>query len=298
VRPWTLAAWVFLTAGISMGSYWAYYELGWGGWWFWDPVENASFMPWLAGTALLHSALVMEKRDALKIWTVLLAIIAFSLSLLGTFLVRSGVLTSVHAFATDPTRGVFILGILVIFIGGAFTLFALRAPMLKAGGLFQPISREGALVLNNLILTVSTASVLIGTLYPLLLETLTGEKISVGPPFFNITFGLLMIPLLLAVPFGPFSPGSAGMCSALSSGFMWRRHSRSFSASVSGTCRTADPLWRSPGWRSPSSSWAGRWPISGIEPVSASIRCRPPGAASRVCRVQPSARRLRISAWV
>jgi cytochrome c-type biogenesis protein CcmF len=136
VRPWTLAAWVFLTAGISMGSYWAYYELGWGGWWFWDPVENASFMPWLAGTALLHSALVMEKRDALKIWTVLLAIIAFSLSLLGTFLVRSGVLTSVHAFATDPTRGVFILGILVIFIGGAFTLFALRAPMLKAGGLF------------------------------------------------------------------------------------------------------------------------------------------------------------------
>lgn len=204
VRPWTLAAWVFLTAGISMGSYWAYYELGWGGWWFWDPVENASFMPWLAGTALLHSALVMEKRDALKIWTVLLAIIAFSLSLLGTFLVRSGVLTSVHAFATDPTRGVFILGILVIFIGGAFALFALRAPMLKAGGLFQPISREGALVLNNLILTVSTASVLIGTLYPLLLETLTGEKISVGPPFFNITFGLLMIPLLVAVPFGPF----------------------------------------------------------------------------------------------
>jgi len=204
VRPWTLAAWVFLTAGISMGSYWAYYELGWGGWWFWDPVENASFMPWLAGTALLHSALVMEKRDALKIWTVLLAIIAFSLSLLGTFLVRSGVLTSVHAFATDPSRGVFILGILVVFIGGAFTLFALRAPMLKAGGLFQPISREGALVLNNLILTVSTASVLIGTLYPLLLETITGEKISVGPPFFNITFGLLMIPLLLAVPFGPF----------------------------------------------------------------------------------------------
>ncbi|MFY8100635.1 MAG: heme lyase CcmF/NrfE family subunit, partial [Allorhizobium sp.] len=204
VRPWTLAAWVFLTAGISMGSYWAYYELGWGGWWFWDPVENASFMPWLAGTALLHSALVMEKRDALKIWTVLLAIIAFSLSLLGTFLVRSGVLTSVHAFATDPSRGVFILGILVVFIGGALTLFALRAPMLKAGGLFQPISREGALVLNNLILTVSTASVLIGTLYPLLLETITGEKISVGPPFFNITFGLLMIPLLLAVPFGPF----------------------------------------------------------------------------------------------
>ncbi len=203
VRPWTLAAWTFLTAGIAMGSYWAYYELGWGGWWFWDPVENASFMPWLAGTALLHSALVMEKREALKIWTVLLAIMTFSLSLLGTFLVRSGVLTSVHAFATDPSRGIFILGILTLFIGGAFMLFAWRAPRLKSGGLFQPISREGALVLNNLILTVCCATVLTGTLYPLVLETMTGEKISVGAPFFNLTFGLLMVPLLLAVPFGP-----------------------------------------------------------------------------------------------
>ncbi|UIK06612.1 heme lyase CcmF/NrfE family subunit [Neorhizobium galegae] len=203
VRPWTLAAWTFLTAGIAMGSYWAYYELGWGGWWFWDPVENASFMPWLAGTALLHSALVMEKREALKIWTVLLAIMTFSLSLLGTFLVRSGVLTSVHSFATDPTRGIFILCILGIFIGGAFALFAWRAPMLKAGGIFAPISREGALVLNNLILTVATATVLTGTLYPLVLETLTGEKISVGAPFFNMTFGLLMLPLLVAAPFGP-----------------------------------------------------------------------------------------------
>jgi cytochrome c-type biogenesis protein CcmF len=203
VRPWTLAAWTFLTAGIAMGSYWAYYELGWGGWWFWDPVENASFMPWLAGTALLHSALVMEKREALKIWTVLLGIMTFSLSLLGTFLVRSGVLTSVHSFASDPTRGIFILCILAIFIGGAFALFAWRAPMLKAGGLFAPISREGALVLNNLILAVATATVLTGTLYPLVLETLTGEKISVGAPFFNMTFGLLMLPLLIAVPFGP-----------------------------------------------------------------------------------------------
>ncbi len=203
VRPWALGAWTFLTAGIAMGSYWAYYELGWGGWWFWDPVENASFMPWLAGTALLHSALVMEKRDALKIWTVLLAILTFSLSLLGTFLVRSGVLTSVHAFATDPSRGVFILGILVLFIGGSLTLFGLRAHLLKSGGLFAPISREGALVLNNLILTVSTATVLTGTLYPLLLEALTGSKISVGAPFFNLTFGILMLPLLLAVPFGP-----------------------------------------------------------------------------------------------
>jgi cytochrome c-type biogenesis protein CcmF len=203
VRPWALAAWSFLTLGIAMGSYWAYYELGWGGWWFWDPVENASFMPWLAGTALLHSALVMEKRDALKIWTVLLAILTFSLSLLGTFLVRSGVLTSVHSFASDPTRGIFILCILLVFIGGALSLFALRAPKLAAGGLFAPISREGALVLNNLILTVACGTVLTGTLYPLALETLTGDKISVGPPFFNMTFGLLMTPILIAVPFGP-----------------------------------------------------------------------------------------------
>jgi len=203
VRPWTLTAWVFLTAGISMGSYWAYYELGWGGWWFWDPVENASFMPWLVGTALLHSALVMEKREALKIWTVLLAILTFSFSLLGTFLVRSGVLTSVHAFATDPERGVFILGILVVFIGGALALFGLRAGTLKAGGMFAPISREGSLVLNNLFLTTAAATVLIGTLYPLLLEAVTGTKISVGAPFFNLTFGPLMVPLLMAVPFGP-----------------------------------------------------------------------------------------------
>ena len=203
VRPWTLLAWTFLTAGIAMGSYWAYYELGWGGWWFWDPVENASFMPWLAGTALLHSALVMEKRDALKIWTVLLAILAFSLSLLGTFLVRSGVLTSVHSFASDPSRGLFILCILALFIGGAFFLFALRAGSLTAGGLFQPVSREGALVFNNLILVVATGAVLTGTLYPMLLEALTGDKISVGAPFFNIAFGWLMVPLIVVLPLGP-----------------------------------------------------------------------------------------------
>jgi cytochrome c-type biogenesis protein CcmF len=203
VRPWTLLAWSFLTAGIAMGSYWAYYELGWGGWWFWDPVENASFMPWLAGTALLHSALVMEKREALKIWTVLLAILTFSLSLLGTFLVRSGVLTSVHSFASDPSRGLFILCILAVFIGGGFFLFALRAGSLAAGGLFQPVSREGALVLNNLILVVATGAVLTGTLYPMLLEALTGEKISVGAPFFNIAFGWLMVPLILVLPLGP-----------------------------------------------------------------------------------------------
>jgi cytochrome c-type biogenesis protein CcmF len=203
VRPWTLAAWMFLTAGIAMGSYWAYYELGWGGWWFWDPVENASFMPWLAGTALLHSAVVMEKRGALKVWTVLLAILTFSLSLLGTFLVRSGVLTSVHAFATDPTRGVFILAILTLFIGGALALFAIRAPEMKQGGLFAPISREGALVFNNLFLVAAVSTVFVGTLYPLALEALSGDKISVGAPFFRLTFVPLMIPLLIALPFGP-----------------------------------------------------------------------------------------------
>jgi cytochrome c-type biogenesis protein CcmF len=203
VRPWVLGAWMCLTLGIAGGSYWAYYELGWGGFWFWDPVENASLMPWLAGTALLHSAVVMEKRGALKVWTILLAILAFSLSLIGTFLVRSGVLTSVHAFAVDPRRGIFILAILVLFIGGALLLYAVRAPLLKQGGLFAPISREGALVFNNLFLTSGCATVFVGTLYPLALEALTNEKISVGPPFFNATFGPLFVPLLLIMPFGP-----------------------------------------------------------------------------------------------
>jgi len=203
VRPWVLGAWMCLTLGIAGGSYWAYYELGWGGFWFWDPVENASLMPWLAGTALLHSAVVMEKRGALKIWTILLAILAFSLSLIGTFLVRSGVLTSVHTFANDPRRGIFILAILVFFIGGALALYAWRAPLLKQGGLFAPISREGALILNNLFLTCACATVFVGTLYPLALEALTGQKISVGPPFFNLTFAPLFLPLLFAMPFGP-----------------------------------------------------------------------------------------------
>ncbi|MEQ1942288.1 heme lyase CcmF/NrfE family subunit [Mesorhizobium sp. VNQ89] len=214
VRPWTLAAWAFLTGGIAMGSYWAYYELGWGGFWFWDPVENASFMPWLAGTALLHSAIVMEKRSALKIWTLLLAILTFSLSLLGTFLVRSGVLTSVHAFATDPSRGIFILCILMVFIGGSLALFALRSSTLTPGGIFHPISREGALVLNNLFLTTATATVLVGTLYPLAVEALWGEKISVGEPFFNLTFGPLMVPLLVLVPFGPLLAWKRGDATA------------------------------------------------------------------------------------
>ncbi len=210
VRPWTLTAWGFLTIGIALGSWWAYYELGWGGWWFWDPVENASFMPWLAATALLHSAIVVEKRDTLKSWTILLAIIAFSLSLLGTFLVRSGVLNSVHAFATDPARGVFILIFLIFVIGGSLLLYGIRAPMMKGGGLFAPISREGSLVLNNLLLSTATATVLLGTLYPIFLDAATGAKVSVGPPFFNATFLPLAVPLVIAMAFGPFLPWKRG----------------------------------------------------------------------------------------
>jgi len=204
VRPWTLAAWCFLTGGIALGSWWAYYELGWGGWWYWDPVENASFMPWLAGTALLHSSTVAEKRDALKGWTILLAIITFSLSLLGTFLVRSGVLTSVHAFATDPARGVFILALLIIVTGGSLALFAWRGPQLRSTGLFQPISREGALLFNNLVLTTACATVLLGTLYPLMIDAIDGSKISVGQPFFNAVFIPLMVPAIVAMAIGPF----------------------------------------------------------------------------------------------
>ncbi len=204
VRPWTLAAWVFLSGGIALGSWWAYYELGWGGWWFWDPVENASFMPWLAGTALLHSAVVVEKRDTLKGWTVLLAIVAFSMSLLGTFIVRSGVLTSVHAFATDPARGVFILLLLATVIGGSLALFAWRGPQLKSSGVFQPISREGALLFNNLVMTTGLAAVLLGTLYPLFIDVVGGAKISVGAPFFNAVFLPLMMPMIVAMAAGPF----------------------------------------------------------------------------------------------
>lgn len=203
VRPWVLIAWIFLTLGIALGSYWAYYELGWGGWWFWDPVENASLMPWLAGTALFHSIIVMEKRNAMRVWTLLLAILAFSLSLMGTFLVRSGILTSVHAFAVDPARGIVILVILSLFIGGALALYAWRAGELGPGGLFSPLSREAALLLNNLLLATAAATVFVGTLYPLALEAFSDDKISVGPPYFNLTFGVLMVPLMLCMPFGP-----------------------------------------------------------------------------------------------
>jgi len=204
-RPWTTAAWTFLTIGICLGSAWAYYELGWGGWWFWDPVENASFMPWLVGTALMHSLAVTEKRGGFKIWTVLLAILAFSLSLLGTFLVRSGVLTSVHAFATDPARGVFILAFLVVVVGGSLALFAWRAPRVGVGGQFALVSREASLLANNVLLVVAAGSVLLGTLYPLFVDALNLGKISVGPPYFEAVFVPLMAPALFLMGVGPLA---------------------------------------------------------------------------------------------
>jgi cytochrome c-type biogenesis protein CcmF len=204
VRPWVLAAWCFLTIGITLGSAWAYYTLGWGGWWFWDPVENASFMPWLAGTALLHSALVVERRNSLVNWTILLGILTFSLSLVGTFLVRSGVLTSVHSFAVDPSRGVFILLLIILSTGGALLLYSIRMPSLKHHEApFSPVSRESGLVLNNVFLSVAAATVFLGTFYPLIVEMFTDDKISVGPPYFNRTFVPIMVPLLLAMGVGP-----------------------------------------------------------------------------------------------
>lgn len=203
MRPWILTAWIFLTLGIALGSYWAYYELGWGGFWFWDPVENASLMPWLAGTALLHSALVAEKRDTLKRWTLLLAIITFALSLSGTFLVRSGVLTSVHAFANDPERGLFILAILAGFTLVGFILYGLRLPQLAPDRAFQPVSREGLLLANNIFLATATVTVFLGTIYPLILDALGGGKISVGAPYFNAVFAPLTIPFALLLPLGP-----------------------------------------------------------------------------------------------
>lgn len=203
VWPPALAAWLLLTLGIALGSWWAYYELGWGGFWFWDPVENASLLPSPAGAALLHSAIVCERREAMKAWTVFLALLAFSLSLLGTFLVRSGVITSVHAFANDPERGVFILGIMLLAVGSSFTLFARRGPMLKANAIFAPVSRETALAINNLLLTAAALAVLVGTLYPLVIDAMSGEAISVGLPYFNLVVGALFLPLLILVPFGP-----------------------------------------------------------------------------------------------
>ncbi|MEL6690782.1 MAG: heme lyase CcmF/NrfE family subunit, partial [Pseudomonadota bacterium] len=206
VRPWALAAWLFLTIGIALGSWWAYYELGWGGFWFWDPVENASFMPWLLAVALLHSAIVVEKRESLKAWTILLAILAFGFCLIGAFIVRSGVLTSVHAFANDPERGVYLLAITGLFTGGALTLFAWRAPIMAGRGVFGVVSRESALVINNILLAVSCLVVFVGTIWPLVAELFFDRKLSVGPPFFNIAFTPFMIALALILPVGSILP--------------------------------------------------------------------------------------------
>ncbi len=226
-RPWTTTAWIFLTLGIALGSGWAYYELGWGGWWFWDPVENASFMPWLVGTALMHSLAVTEKRGSFKSWTVLLAIAAFSLSLLGTFLVRSGVLTSVHAFATDPRRGMFILIFLVTVIGSSLALYAWRAPKVGLGGKFDVVSRESLLLSNNVLLAVAATSVLLGTLYPLLVDALHLGKISVGPPYFNAIFVPLMVPMVFLMGLGPIASWKKASLPDLASRLKW-----AFGASV------------------------------------------------------------------
>ncbi len=220
-RPWTTAAWCFLTVGIALGSFWAYYELGWGGWWFWDPVENASFMPWLLATALMHSLSVTEQRGAMKVWTALLAILAFSLSLLGTFIVRSGVLSSVHAFATDPARGIFILAFLALVVGGSLALYAWRAPRVGLGGAFEPVSRESFLLANNLLLAVATAAVLLGTLYPLVVDALGGGKLSVGPPYFNAVFVPLMAPALFLMGVGPMARWRASPLPALARRLRW-----------------------------------------------------------------------------
>jgi cytochrome c-type biogenesis protein CcmF len=233
VRPWALVSWAFLTCGIALGSWWAYYELGWGGYWFWDPVENASLMPWLTGTALVHSAIVVEKREALKIWTVLLAIGTFSLSLSGTFLVRSGILNSVHAFANDPARGIFILSLLGLVIGGSLLLFALRAPLLRSGGIFAPVSREGALVLNNILLCSICSVVIAGTMCPPFADLLLGQKISVGAPFFNLTVLPLAIPLFAAMAVGPLLPWKRGRLWPLVEHAWW---AALIAAIVTGVC--------------------------------------------------------------
>jgi len=242
MRPWVLLAWMALTAGIALGSWWAYYELGWGGWWFWDPVENASFMPWLAGTALLHSTIVVEKRDALKRWTILLSILTFALSLLGTFLVRSGVLTSVHAFAVDPERGVFILALLAVAIGGSLLLYGWRAPGMEEGGLFAPVSREGALVVNNILLSVATGIVLAGTLYPLFLDAMSGAKISVGPPFFNLTFTPLMVLVILFLGFGPLLAWKRGDLATAAGKLKWAAIGAMVAAAVGWIAFGAGPV--------------------------------------------------------
>jgi cytochrome c-type biogenesis protein CcmF len=273
-RPWTTVAWMFLTLGIALGSAWAYYELGWGGWWFWDPVENASFMPWLVSTALIHSLAVTEKRGAFKAWTVLLAILAFSMSLLGTFLVRSGVLTSVHAFATDPRRGVFILGFLVLVIGGSLVLFAVRAPKVGLGGSFEPVSRESMLLGNNVLLMVAAASVLLGTLYPLVLDALGMGKISVGPPYFQAVFVPLMTPVVFLMGVGAMARWKSASLGDLARRLRW-------AVAVSAVAAMLTPL--AMGAWSPGAAFGmllAAW-VLGATAVNLIERVRPRGAQSR-----------------
>ena len=262
VRPWTLAAWVFLTIGIALGSWWAYYELGWGGYWFWDPVENASLMPWLFAAALLHSAIVVEKREALKSWTILLAILGFGFSLMGTFVVRSGLLTSVHAFATDPDRGIFILVIMAAFLGGALTLFAFRAEQLEAKGIFSTISRESALVMNNVLLAVSSFVVFIGTMWPLVSEMVFDRVLSVGPPFFDAAFTPFAVALAMILPIGATMP--------------WKRGNLS---------RVMRPLWGLAALSLAMGAlvWAMQTGNSAIVPVGVALGCGSSWALPRIC---------------
>ena len=288
VRPWTLTAWSLLTVGITLGAYWAYYELGWGGWWFWDPVENASFLPWLAGAALLHSAVVTERRGALPAWTVFLALMAFSFAMAGAFLVRSGVLTSVHAFAVDPARGVLLLSIMGVATGGGFALFAWRSSNLAPQGAFAPISREGALVLNNIILSAAAATVALGTVYPLIVEAITGDSLSVGPPYFNLTFGPLMAVLLLLVPLGPLLAWKRGDLRGVMTRLWWVAAAAVVAAGIVA-------LWRQPaGLLALFGVAAGLWLVLGAvaEPL---LRAQ----AGRV-RLSETLRRLRampLGSW-
>jgi cytochrome c-type biogenesis protein CcmF len=281
-RPWTTVAWLFLTAGITLGSWWSYYELGWGGWWFWDPVENASFMPWLAGTALIHSLAVTEKRGAFKSWTALLAIITFSLSLLGTFLVRSGVLVSVHSFALDPKRGVFVLGLIGVVMAVAFTLYALRAPALRqSGGGFKPFSRETFLLLNNILLAVAAAAVLVGTLYPLALDALGLGRISVGPPYFNRVFLPLIVPLFVLVGIGPYVNWKRGQGARLRS-----RLAAPAAIAVGAGILTAFIGWAAIPWPAVAGVALGVWVVASalVEPVRRLRQRRASGRSLRVPR--------------
>jgi cytochrome c-type biogenesis protein CcmF len=285
-RPWTTVAWCFLTLGIALGSWWAYYELGWGGWWFWDPVENASFMPWLVGTALIHSLAVTEKRGAFKAWTVLLAIFAFSLSLLGTFLVRSGVLTSVHAFATDPARGVFILAFLVVVIGASLALFAWRAPRVGLGGSFEAVSRESMLLGNNVLLAVACGTVLLGTLYPLFLDALGLGKISVGPPYFDAVFVPVMAPLVFLMGIGPIARWKSASLPDLWTRLKW---ALMISLVLGMTLPFVGKVQDGIAW-SPMAAfgyWMAAWiVVASIEQIRSQIRHAPGGLLARLA-VQP-----------